>query len=95
MTAAAPTANRRAHRRRFSPATDHLPRQTKIATRRTWPSHALAVSSPGVDEITVEIRSLQPAVSLPLALVWRRERDLSPAARAFIELVRRETATDA
>jgi LysR family transcriptional regulator, transcription activator of glutamate synthase operon len=40
----------------------------------------------------IEVRSLDPAVHLPVALVWRRERNLSPAARACIEFVRRETA---
>jgi LysR family transcriptional regulator, transcription activator of glutamate synthase operon len=40
----------------------------------------------------LEVRSLQPAVQLPVALVWRRERNAPPAARAFIEFVRRETA---
>jgi DNA-binding transcriptional LysR family regulator len=40
----------------------------------------------------LEVRSLDPAVHLPVALVWRRERSAPPAARAFIELVRRETA---
>jgi LysR family transcriptional regulator, transcription activator of glutamate synthase operon len=46
-----------------------------------------------LDGTALEIRSLDPALRLPLALVSRRERDLSPAARAFIELVRRETAS--
>jgi LysR family transcriptional regulator, transcription activator of glutamate synthase operon len=41
----------------------------------------------------LEVRSLHPAVQLPVALVWRRERNAPPAARAFIEFVRRETAT--
>jgi DNA-binding transcriptional LysR family regulator len=40
----------------------------------------------------VEVRSLQPPVHLPVALVWRRERTATPAARAFIDFVRRETA---
>jgi LysR family transcriptional activator of glutamate synthase operon len=40
----------------------------------------------------LEVRSLHPAVHLPVALVWRRERNAPPAARAFIEFVRRETA---
>ena len=40
----------------------------------------------------LEIRSLQPAVRLPVALVWRRERNLPPAARTFIDFVRREAA---
>ncbi len=39
----------------------------------------------------LEVRSLHPAVELPVALVWRRERNAPPAARAFIEFVRRET----
>jgi DNA-binding transcriptional LysR family regulator len=40
----------------------------------------------------LEVRSLEPAVHLPVALVWRRERNTPPAARTFIEFVRRETA---
>jgi LysR family transcriptional activator of glutamate synthase operon len=40
----------------------------------------------------LEVRSLRPTVYLPVALVWRRERNAPPAARAFIEFVRRETA---
>ncbi len=39
----------------------------------------------------LEIRSLRPPVSLPVALVWRRERNLPPPARMFIEFVRRES----
>jgi LysR family transcriptional regulator, transcription activator of glutamate synthase operon len=41
----------------------------------------------------LEVRSLQPAVQLPVALVWRRERNAPPAARTFIEFVRREATT--
>jgi LysR family transcriptional activator of glutamate synthase operon len=44
-----------------------------------------------VDRPDVEVRSLNPPVHLPVALVWRRERHASPAARAFIAFVRRET----
>jgi LysR family transcriptional regulator, transcription activator of glutamate synthase operon len=43
----------------------------------------------------VEVRSLNPSVRLPVALVWRRDRNAPPAARAFIEFVRRETAVAA
>ena len=42
----------------------------------------------------LEVRSLHPAVQLPVALVWRRERNAPPAARTFIEFVRREAAID-
>jgi LysR family transcriptional regulator, transcription activator of glutamate synthase operon len=42
----------------------------------------------------VEVRSLHPAAHLPVALVWRRERNLSPAARACIDFVRCETTND-
>jgi LysR family transcriptional regulator, transcription activator of glutamate synthase operon len=42
---------------------------------------------------TIEVRSLQPTVHLPVALVWRRERNAPPAARTFIEFVLRETGT--
>jgi LysR family transcriptional regulator, transcription activator of glutamate synthase operon len=40
----------------------------------------------------LEVRSLHPAVRLHVALVWRRERNAPPAARTFIEFVRREAA---
>jgi DNA-binding transcriptional LysR family regulator len=36
----------------------------------------------------LEVRSLEPPVHLPVALVWRRERHASPAARTFVEFVR-------
>jgi LysR family transcriptional activator of glutamate synthase operon len=38
----------------------------------------------------LEVRSLDPPIHLPVALVWRRERTAPPAARAFIDFVRRE-----
>jgi LysR family transcriptional activator of glutamate synthase operon len=40
----------------------------------------------------VEVRSLVPVVDLPVALVWRCERNAPPAARTFIDFVRREMA---
>jgi LysR family transcriptional regulator, transcription activator of glutamate synthase operon len=40
----------------------------------------------------IEVRSLVPVVDLPVALVWRRERNAPPAARTFIDFVRREMA---
>lgn len=36
----------------------------------------------------VDVRALRPAVRLPVALLWRRDRRLSPAARTFVEYVR-------
>jgi LysR family transcriptional activator of glutamate synthase operon len=38
----------------------------------------------------IEVRSLRPAVRLPVALLWREARHTSPAARAFIDFARRE-----
>jgi LysR family transcriptional regulator, transcription activator of glutamate synthase operon len=38
----------------------------------------------------IEVRSLRPAVRLPVALLWREGRHMSPAARAFIDFARRE-----
>jgi LysR family transcriptional regulator, transcription activator of glutamate synthase operon len=38
----------------------------------------------------IEVRRLRPAVHLPVALLWRERRHASPAARAFIDYVRRE-----
>jgi LysR family transcriptional activator of glutamate synthase operon len=43
----------------------------------------------------LEVRSLHPAVHLPVALVWRRTRNAPPAARAFVEFVRGESAATA
>jgi DNA-binding transcriptional LysR family regulator len=37
---------------------------------------------------SLEVRSLRPAIRLPVVLAWRRERSLAPAARRFIEFVR-------
>jgi LysR family transcriptional regulator, transcription activator of glutamate synthase operon len=36
----------------------------------------------------VDTRPLRPAVTLPVYLIWRRDRHRSPAAAAFIEFVR-------
>jgi DNA-binding transcriptional LysR family regulator len=33
----------------------------------------------------IEVRSLRPAIVLPVVLAWRRQRDASPAARAFVD----------
>jgi LysR family transcriptional activator of glutamate synthase operon len=38
------------------------------------------------------VRSLRPAVRLPVVLVWRRQRNASPATRAFVDFVRRSAA---
>ncbi|HEX6117547.1 MAG TPA: LysR family transcriptional regulator [Solirubrobacterales bacterium] len=43
----------------------------------------------------IEVRRLRPAVHLPVALLWRERRHASPAARAFIDFVRREAGTRA
>ncbi len=39
----------------------------------------------------VETRPLRPAIQLPVCLVWQRDRQLSPAATAFVEFVRGES----
>jgi DNA-binding transcriptional LysR family regulator len=38
----------------------------------------------------IEIRSLKPAVRVPVMLLWRQRRHISPTARAFIDFARRE-----
>ena len=45
-----------------------------------------------LDGPAIEVRDLDPAVQLPVALVWRRERNAPPAARTFIEFVRRASS---
>jgi LysR family transcriptional activator of glutamate synthase operon len=47
------------------------------------------------DAAGLDVRALHPALHLPVALVRRRTRTISPAARAFVEFVRGETATTA
>jgi LysR family transcriptional regulator, transcription activator of glutamate synthase operon len=42
-----------------------------------------------LDGPAIAVRSLEPPLVLPVALVWRR-RNAAPAARAFVEFVRRE-----
>jgi DNA-binding transcriptional LysR family regulator len=38
----------------------------------------------------VELRALRPGVRLPVALLWRKDRHQSPAARAFLDFVREQ-----
>jgi LysR family transcriptional activator of glutamate synthase operon len=38
----------------------------------------------------IDIRAVRPAVRLPVMLLWRERRHISPAARAFIDFARRE-----
>jgi LysR family transcriptional activator of glutamate synthase operon len=45
-----------------------------------------------LDGPPVEVRSLDPPVTLDVALVWRRGRHASPAARSFVEFVREQLA---
>jgi DNA-binding transcriptional LysR family regulator len=45
-----------------------------------------------LDGPPVEVRSLDPPVTLDVALVWRRERHPSPAARKFVDFVREQLA---
>lgn len=40
----------------------------------------------------VEVRRLRPTVRLPVMLLWREGRHMSPAARAFIEFARGEAS---
>jgi DNA-binding transcriptional LysR family regulator len=57
---------------------------------RGFATAILPRSLTALDGPPIEVRSLDPAVRLPVALVWRRERDPPPAARAFIEYIQRE-----
>ena len=60
---------------------------------RGFATAILPRSLTAIDGPAIEVRSLRPALRLPVALVWRRERDVPPAARTFIEFVRHATAT--
>ena len=53
------------------------------------PRSMLALEGPAL-----EVRSLHPAVRLPVALVRRRQRHLPPAVSMFIDFVRGETPSD-
>jgi LysR family transcriptional activator of glutamate synthase operon len=58
---------------------------------RGFATAILPRSLTGLEGPAIEVRPLTPAVTLPVALVWRRERNAPPAARAFVEFVRAET----
>jgi DNA-binding transcriptional LysR family regulator len=58
---------------------------------RGFATAILPRSLSGLHGPDLEIRGLDPAVRLPVALVWRRARDAPPVVRAFIDFVRGET----
>jgi DNA-binding transcriptional LysR family regulator len=64
----------------------------RVLAARGFAAAILPRSLTTLEGPAVEVRGLEPAVHLPVALVWRRDRNLSPAARAFIDFVRKETA---
>jgi DNA-binding transcriptional LysR family regulator len=72
---------------RFSP-----PFLLRSLAARGFATAILPRSITALDRPALEVRSLHPAVRLPVALVWRRQRTAPPATRAFIEFVRSETA---
>jgi len=43
----------------------------------------------------IEVRGLRPSIKLPVALLWRERRHMSPAARAFIDFARSEAGAGA
>ena len=45
-----------------------------------------------LDGPPIEVRSLRPPIVLPVVLAWRPQRDISPAARAFVDFVLEEVA---
>jgi LysR family transcriptional regulator, transcription activator of glutamate synthase operon len=59
---------------------------------RGFATAILPRSLTALDGPPLEVRSLHPAVHLPVVLVWRRKPNASPTAHAFVEFVRRETA---
>jgi DNA-binding transcriptional LysR family regulator len=61
---------------------------------RGFATAILPRSLAALDGPAIEVRSMKPALHLPVALVWRRERDVPPAVRTFIEFVRHVTAAD-
>jgi LysR family transcriptional activator of glutamate synthase operon len=61
---------------------------------RGFATAILPRSLTAIDGPAIEVRSMDPAIHLPVALVWRRERNVPPAARAFIDFVRHATATE-
>lgn len=59
---------------------------------RNFATAILPRSITHLDGPPIEIRSLRPAIVLPVVLAWPRQRDASPAARAFVDLVLAEFA---
>lgn len=41
----------------------------------------------------IDVRGLRPAIRLPAALIWRKRRHQTPAARALIDFARAEAAS--
>jgi LysR family transcriptional regulator, transcription activator of glutamate synthase operon len=85
---------------RFTDSGEHLrlalesgdPFLLRSLAARGFATAILPRSLTALEGPALEVRSLHPAVKLPVALVWRRERNAPPAARTFIEFVRREAA---
>jgi LysR family transcriptional regulator, transcription activator of glutamate synthase operon len=61
---------------------------------RGFATAILPRSATVLDGPAIAVRSLRPAVNLPVALVWRRRRNVPPAARTFIDFVHRETSAN-
>lgn len=65
----------------------------RMLAARGFAAAILLRSLTGLASPAVAVRHLQPAVHLPVVLVWRRTPTVLPAARAFIEFVRQATAS--
>jgi LysR family transcriptional regulator, transcription activator of glutamate synthase operon len=62
----------------------------RVLAARGFAAAVLPRSLTRLEGPNVAVRSLDPPVHLPVALVWRRRRSTSPAARSFIDFVRSE-----
>jgi DNA-binding transcriptional LysR family regulator len=71
---------------------ERRPVSAALARCRGFATAILPRSITALEGPAIEVKRLHPAVRLPVALVWRRDRSVPPAARTFIEFVRRETA---
>ena len=54
---------------------------------RGFATAILPRSITALDGPPIEVRSLRPPIVLPVVLAWRPQRDVSPAARAFVDYV--------
>jgi DNA-binding transcriptional LysR family regulator len=61
---------------------------------RDFATAVLPRSITTLDGPPIEVRSFRPELHLPVVLAWRQQREISPAARAFVDFVLEEIPSE-